>query len=43
MNPPEKKTYKLGPAIRNICDELINDLNEGVRDMAIIKAKKQRK
>ena len=29
----KKKTYKLGQAIRNICDELINDLNEGVRDI----------
>ena len=43
MNPPEKKTYKLGPAIRNICDELINDLNEGVRDMANNKGEKTEK
>ena len=43
MNPIEKKTYKLGPAIRNICDELINDLNEGVRDMANNKGEKTEK
>ena len=43
MNPIDKKTYKLGPAIRNICDELINDLNEGVRDMANNKGEKTEK
>ena len=43
MNQLEKKTYKLGPAIRNICDELINELNEGVRDMANNKGEKTEK
>ena len=40
MNPPEKKVYKLGPAIRNICEELENELNEIVCDMANNKGEK---
>ena len=40
MNPPEKKLYKLGPAIRNICEELENELNEIVCDMANNKGEK---
>lgn len=43
MNPPEKKSYNLGQPIRNICDELINEMNEGVIDMANNKGPKQEK
>ena len=43
MNPQEKKFYKLGPAIRNICDELIYELNEAVSDMANNKGEKSDK
>ena len=34
MNPLTQKNYKLGPAIRNICDDLINKLNFAVTNMA---------
>ena len=43
MNPSGKKTYKLGPAIRNICDDITNELNEGVCDMANNKEEKSEK
>lgn len=43
MNPSSQKTYKLGPAIRNICDELLNEINRAVGDMAKSKLDKDDK
>ena len=43
MNPSLQKTYKLGPAIRNICDELISEINRAVGDMAKSKLEKEDK
>ena len=44
MNPPnQKNNYKLGPAIRNICDELINQINLAVSHMANSKLEKGEK
>ena len=40
MNPLTQKNYKLGPAIRNICDDLINQLNFAVTNMANSKLEK---
>ena len=40
MNPLSQKNYKLGPAIRNICDDLINQLNFAVTNMANSKLEK---
>ena len=38
--PKIQKNYKLGPAIRNICDDLINQLNFAVTNMANSKLEK---
>ena len=43
MNPSLQKTYKLGSAIRNICDELISEINRAVGDMAKSKLEKEDK
>ena len=43
MNPLIQKNYKLGPAIRNICDDLINQLNFAVTKMANSKLEKGEK
>ena len=44
MNPPnQKNNYKLGPAIRNMCDELINQINLAVSQMANSKLEKGEK
>ena len=38
MNPPKQNIYKLGPGIRNICDELLNEITKAVGDLAKSKA-----
>ena len=43
MNPLNQKNYKLGPAIRNICNHLINQLNFAVTNMANSKLEKGEK
>ena len=37
MNPPNTNTFKLGPAVRNICDELINQINIAVNQLSMSK------
>jgi len=43
MNPPNTNTFKLGPAVRNICDELINQINIAVNQLSMSKLEKGEK